>query len=230
MSLLSSIYRRLVSGAREVRERSMETLQFAAVVAIAFVVFHGLEGLLGIAEAGLILRSIAFGVCFAVTAMGSIVALEIAARENSLARRAGRWLRKFSAPVCSCVASAWRAVTSTKQAFVELGVDVVFLVFGLVAWVLLCVTYGAMIGFLLHELHQIGVDWTPELSLAESACAGVLFALFGETLTDRVEDVIGHLTREISLPVRVYLRRLRAAWQQQRTSPDPTTSGAHRLH
>jgi hypothetical protein len=215
MSLLSSIHRKFVSAATEVVERYVETVQFAVAVAIAFIVFHGLEGLLGIAGAGLLVRSIAFGAYFAVVVVGSLVAMETVARQNSLARRTGRWLRRSSAPVRERVVGAWRALANTKRALIELGVDVGLLVFGLAGWALQCVAYGAVLWLLSHGLGQIGVNWIT-LSLAQYAYAGALIALFGETLTDRVDDIVDQFTTAISAPARIYLRRVKAEWLRER--------------
>lgn len=208
--------RRLIGVSTEVRERYMETLQFAAIVAVALIVFHGLEDLLGIGGEGLVLRSIVFGICFSLTGVCSVVLLEIASRENSLLGRVGRWLHRRSAPMRDRVVDAWRTVVNTKRALVELGVDVGFLVFGLLVWALQCVICSAVIWLLFHDLRQIGVSGIPDLSLAQYMCAGTLSVLFSETLIDRVRDIIAHLAKEIPLPTVVYLRRVKAEWLQQR--------------
>jgi hypothetical protein len=97
--------------------RISETIQFAAVTAVAFLLFRGMEELLGFSEADLLVRSAAFGMSFAVVLVTAMITLEIAERKNSLARRIAGAIRNRSARAWKRTRGTWRR---TVEVFVGL--------------------------------------------------------------------------------------------------------------
>ncbi len=216
MFFLRNLRHRLVTAATEAKWRLPGMAQLAAFTGAYYVAFRGLVGMLGIAGSMQLVCGIAFGVGYALCALAVLVTIEIAKRENSLVRRAGRVLRKRSAQVLNYGLGAWRTVANTKRELIDLAVAMRRVLFGLVQWAFSCVVCGLLFMFGVMTLHNAGLTEVPQLSLLEWAGISLLILLFGEEVSSRTEAIRKQVLAAIFAPIGVYLRRLKIEWLRQR--------------